>query len=263
MTSPPSGVETVRVRRAGRRPLAIAALVVALVAVSIVKPWTGAGRAEPNPAPASPKPAVAIVPVPVAIVPVPTASAPGPAATGPAATAETADVSISTEYGVLAPGQVDCVSSDWRIVALGNFGGWTVRTSIAITPVEASGPGDSSIPDLSLGASDIAGLGACAPSTWPGAPGRASRIVTAWRTSADGALTATFARVTLVELDPLPSGSPAGAQPIAPRSVAALVRPLPATQDGRWPAARYVLLLASPDAGAGRWIAIDIGVAGR
>jgi|GEM_PF-1197533 len=235
MTSPPSGVETVRVRRAGRRPLAIAALVVALVAVSIVKPWAGAGRAEPDPAPAS-------------------------AATGPA---ETADVSISTEYGVLAPGQVDCVSSDWRIVALGNFGGWTVRTSIAITPVEASGPGDSSIPDLSLGASDIAGLGACAPSTWSGAPGRASRIVTAWRTSADGALTATFARVTLAELDPLPSGSPAGAQPIAPRSVAELVRPLPATQGGRWPAGRYVLLLASPDAGAGRWIAVDIGVAGR
>jgi len=235
MTSPPSGVETVRVRRAGRRPLAIAALVVALVAVSIVKPWAGAGRAEPDPAPAS-------------------------AATGPA---ETADVSISTEYGVLAPGQVDCVSSDWRIVALGNFGGWTVRTSIAITPVEASGPGDSSIPDLSLGASDIAGLGACAPSTWSGAPGRASRIVTAWRTSADGAPTATFARVTLAELDPLPSGSPAGAQPIAPRSVAELVRPLPATQGGRWPAGRYVLLLASPDAGAGRWIAVDIGVAGR
>jgi len=238
MTSPPSGVETVRVRRTGHRPLAIAALVVALVAVSIVKPWAGAGRAEPDPAPASP-------------------------ATGPAATAETADVSISTEYGVLAPGQVDCVSSDWRIVALGNFGGWTVRTSIAITPVEASGPGDSSIPDLSLGASDIAGLGACAPSTWSGAPGRASRIVTAWRTSADGALTATFARVTLAELDPLPSGSPAGAQPIAPRSVAELVRPIPATPGGRWPAGRYVLLLASPDAGAGRWIAVDIGVAGR
>jgi len=238
MTSPPSGVETVRVRRAGRRPLAIAVLVVALVAVSIVKPWAGAGRAEPDPAPASP-------------------------ATGPAATAETADVSISTEYGVLAPGQVDCVSSDWRIVALGNFGGWMVRTSIAITPVEASGPGDSSIPDLSLGASDIAGLGACAPSTWSGAPGRASRIVTAWRTSADGALTATFARVTLVELDPLPSGSPVGAQPIAPRSVAELVRPIPATPGGRWPAGRYVLLLASPDAGAGRWIAVDIGVAGR
>ena len=235
MTSPPSGVETVRVRRAGRRPLAIAVLVVALVAVSIVKPWAGAGRAEPDPAPAS-------------------------AATGPA---ETADVSISTEYGVLAPGQVDCVSSDWRIVALGNFGGWTVRTSIAITPVEASGPGDSSIPDLSLGASDIAGLGACAPSTWCGAPGRASRIVTAWRTSADGAPTATFARVTLAELDPLPSGSPAGAQPIAPRSVAELVRPLPATQGGRWPAGRYVLLLASPDAGAGHWVAVDIGVAGR
>lgn len=238
MTSPPSGVETVRVRRAGRRPLAIAVLVVALVAVSIVKPWAGAGRAEPDPAPASP-------------------------ATGPAATAETADVSISTEYGVLAPGQVDCVSSDWRIVTLGDFGGWTVRTSIAITPVEASGPGDSSIPDLSLGASDIAGLGACAPSTWSGAPGRASRIVTAWRTSADGALTATFARVTLAELDPLPSGSPVGAQPIAPRSVAELVRPIPATPGGRWPAGRYVLLLASLDPGAGRWIAVDIGVAGR
>jgi len=275
MTSPPSRVETVRVRRTGRRPLAIAVLVMALVAVSIVKPWAGAGRAEPNPAPASPKPAVAIVPVPVAIVPVPvaivpvpTASAPGPAATGPAApgpaaTAETADVSIGTEYGVLAPGQVDCVSSDWRIVTLTHFGGWTVRTSIAITPVEASGPGDSSIPDLSLGASDIAGLGACAPSTWSGAPGRASRIVTAWRTSADGAPTATFARMTLAEVDPLPSGGPAGAQPIAPRSVAELVRPLPATQGGRWPAGRNVLLLASPDAGAGRWIAVDIGVAGR
>ena len=252
MTSPPSGVETVRVRRAGRRPLAIAVLVVALVAVSIVKPWAGAGRAEPNPAPASPKPAVAIVPVPVAIVPVPSASAPGPAATGPAATAktaETADVSISTEYGVLAPGQVDCVSSDWRIVTLGDFGGWTVRTSIAITPVEASGPGDSSIPDLSLGASDIAGLGACAPSTWSGAPGRPSRIVTAWRTSADSAPTATFARMTLADV-PIrfsPAGSGCrvvGASPELPENadrVAAVLRhaggALPPTRPARriWP----------------------------
>jgi hypothetical protein len=131
-------------------------------------------------------------------------------------------------------------------------------------------------------------VGACAPSISPVAPGRASRIVEAWRRPLDGpaatstsatapagatatsgapaaqtaggmASDATYERVTLAQLDPLPSGGPAATR-LTPVSVTELFRPVPASQHGRWPAGRYVLLLASPDVGGDRWIAVDIGV---
>lgn len=111
MTSPPIRVETVRVRNTGRRPMIAAALAVTLVAVSIVKPWAGGDPAQPGPAPASPMPAVAIAPVP-------TASAPGPAES-----AQTVDTFAAATPGPLAPGQIGCGSSDWRIVTLGDFAG--------------------------------------------------------------------------------------------------------------------------------------------
>jgi hypothetical protein len=82
-----------------------------------------------------------------------------------------------------------------------------------------------------------------------------------------GTSTLTSKRVALSDLDVLPLGGPVGgpaAPPSsAPASVVELVRPFPATQRGRWPAGRYVLLLASPDAGPDRWIAVDIGTAPR
>jgi hypothetical protein len=91
--------------------------------------------------------------------------------------------------------------------------------------------------------------------------------VAAWRQGAGGTTTAVFERVALSDLDILPLGGPAGgpAEPPspAPVSVVELVRPFPATQRGRWPAGRYVLLLASPDPGPDRWIAVDIGGAPR
>ena len=270
MTSPPFRVETVPGRRMGRGPIVIAALAVTLIAASIVKPWAGTDpgaldRAQELASPAS-------VAVNVAIdAPADASSAPGRLVTAPGIAA--------ADPAPLAPGQVECGSSDWRIVTLGDFGRWTVRTWIAITPVAASGPADPTIPDLSLGASDIAGLGACAPSASPISPGHASRIIEAWRRGAGGVTTtrapaappgtpatltaetvtaATYERVTLAQLDPLPSGGPVATR-VTRESVTELFRPVPASQRGRWPAGRYVLLLASPDAGRDRWIAIDVG----
>jgi len=73
--------------------------------------------------------------------------------------------------------------------------------------------------------------------------------------------------VALSDLDVLPLRGPAGgpAEPrsTAPASVVELVCPFPTAQRGRWPAGRYVLLLASPDPGPDRWIAVDIGTAPR
>jgi hypothetical protein len=293
MTSPPFRVETVPVRRTGRGPVVIAALAATLVAVSIVKPWSGAdpGTADPSRDFASPA-AVAVNPVVDApVAPLPRDASPPPGHLGPA------QGIAAAESAPLAPGQVDCGSSGWDLVTLGSFLRWTVRTLTAITPVDAGGPGDPSIPVLSLGESDVAGLGACAPSISPVALGRASRIVEAWRRGPAGATTttaatatadatmldatappgvtalsgatapatdrgtgaaATWERVTLAQLDPLPSGGPAATR-LTPASVTELFRPVPASQHGRWPAGRYVLLLASPDAGADRWIAVDIG----
>jgi hypothetical protein len=293
MTSPPFRVETVPVRRTGRGPLVIAALAATLVAVSIVKPWSGAdpGTAELSRDFASPA-TVAVNPV----VLVPAAPSPGDASPAPGRLGSAQGIALA-ESVPLAPGQVDCGSSGWDLVTLGSFLRWTVRTLSAITPVEAGGPGDPSIPVLALGESDVAGLGACAPSISPVAPGRASRIVGAWRRGLAGATTTTAAtappdatmpgvavppgvtappgaaapatdggtgtgttweRVTLAQLDPLPSGGPAATY-LPPTSVTELFRPVPASQHGRWPAGRYVLLLASPDVGADRWIAVDIG----
>ena len=304
MTSPPFRVETVPVRRTGRGPVVIAALAATLVAVSIVKPWSGTdpGTADPSRDFASPA-AVAVNPAVNAPTDTSRAAA-SPAVVSPAPGQPEAAQGIAVaETAPLAPGQVACGSSDWRIVTLGDFGRWTVRTWIAITPVAASGPADPAIPDLSLGASDVAGLGACAPSVSPVAPGRASRIIEAWRrgpagttpttaATAPGGVTAnpggvtapsgaapgaaapsgaaapatdggtgtaaTWGRETLAQLDPLPSGGPAATR-LTRASVTELFRPVPASQHGRWPAGRYVLLLASPDAGADRWIGIDIG----
>lgn len=253
MTSPQLRVETVPVRRASRLPTAVTALAVVMVGVSIVKPWAGTDQTQLERVPPSPLPAAVNAPEP-------TVPRPGPA--------ESPAASITDSPAALAPGQVDCGWSDWSIVTLGSFLRWVVRTWTAITPVEAAGPGDLSIPVLSLGESDVAGMGACAPATGSGAPGRASRIVAAWRQSEGSATTAaTFGRVALSDLDSLPLGGPAGgpASPPSPASmsVVELVRPFPATQGGRWPGGRYVLLLASPDAGPDRWIAVDIAGASR
>jgi hypothetical protein len=261
MTSPPFRVETVPVRRTGRGPV-VAALVLTLVAVSIVKPWSGAdpGTADPSRDFASPG-AVAVNPV----------------VDAPADTSRAEASPAAAESAPLAPGQVVCGSSGWDLVTLGSFLRWTVRTLTAITPVEVGGPGDPSIPVLSLGESAVAGLGACAPSISPVAPGRASRIVEAWRRGLAGATTttaatappdatmpgvavppgatapsgatapatapatdgrtdtaATWERVTLAQLDPLPSGGPVATR-LTPVSVTELFRPVPASQHGRCP----------------------------
>jgi hypothetical protein len=249
MTSPPIRVETVRVRNAGRRPLVIAVVLLGLVALSIVKPWAG-----PDPV----RPAESPAPIPAAFV-LPLAPS---SARDSAEAALTAGVLRATEPSPLAPGQIACGSADWRIVTLGGFTDWTVRTWIAIAPVEASGPGDASIPVLSLGHSDVAGLGACASAGGVAAPGRASRIVAAWQKSAANTAIATFRQVPLADLDALSSGGPAGARPGARRPVAELVRPVSAAPDGRWPAGLYVLRLASPDASPDRWIGVEFAAPG-
>ena len=170
MTSPPISVETVPVRRAGRWPALLVGLAGVLVGLAIVKPWGGAdvGRTDP----------VAPSPLAVALAPVP--ASPAALARVPADRRRRRRARRRRAGGV-PPGQVACGSSDWRIVTLGSFGRWTVRSWTAITPVEASGAADPSIPVLSLGSSDVVGMGACAPSNGPEGTGRASRIVAAWR----------------------------------------------------------------------------------
>ena len=265
MTSPPIRVETVPVRRAGRWPALLVGMAAVLVGLAIVKPWGGAGIGRTD----------LVAPSPLAVVLTPLV-----ASTTGRAPEPTAVVPVAAAPVPLLPGQVACDASDWQIVTLGTLLRWTVRTWTPIAPVEASGAADPSIPDLSLGSSDVVGMGACAPSTGSDRAGTASRIVAAWRqgasaggapaasgASAGGAPTgnaaaSVFGRVGLADLDRLPAGGLAAAPSPRPARVAELVRPFPATQRGRWPAGHYVLLLASPDGGPDRWIAVDIGAAG-
>lgn len=231
--------------------MAIAALVAVMVVLSILKPWAGTDQAQVDRAPARLVSAADIAPLP-------TSSSPG--------SAENPARSTIASAASLAPGQVDCDSSDWSIVTLGSFLRWTVRTWIAIAPVQAGGPADPLIPAVALDESDVAGMGACAPAT-SGALGRASRIVAAWRRSAGNATTATFERVALSDLDNLhpvgPGGGRGAPSSAAPMNVGELVRPSAAGPRGRWPAGRYVLLLASPDPGLDLWVAVDIAAASR
>jgi hypothetical protein len=151
--------------------MAVIALAAVMVVASIVKPWAGSDQTQLDRVPPSPLPAAVTAPLP-------TSSPRGPA--------ETPAALVAASPVPLAPGQVDCGSSGWELVTLGSFLRWTVRTLTAITPVEAGGPGDPSIPVLWLGESDVAGVGACTPAARPGAPSPASRIVEARRPRRSG-----------------------------------------------------------------------------
>ena len=282
MTSTPTRVETVPVRRMGRGPAALAALAVVLVAASILKPWAGTDPGGVDQSRDGSSPAAVAVDAPLLAA---AAASPGDGAPAPARPATIPGIAAPGSVQ-LAPGEVACGSSGWEIVTLGSFLRWTVRTLTAITPVGAAGPGDPAIPVLALDESDVAGVGACAPSISPVSPGRASRIMEAWRRSVAGATaggpagtatpgatmlsgavpaaptvrsgtTGTWERLGLARLDPLPVGAPAAGRPM-PGGVTELFRPVPAAPRGRWPAGRYELLLASPDVGGDRWIAVDI-----
>ena len=252
MTSPPIRVETVPVRRAGPLPALLVGLAAVLVGLAIVKPWGSADNGRKStrsrrarsrsrshhqlhrlPREVRPTPAavVAVVAAPVALL----------------------------------PGQVACDASDWEIVALGSLLRWTVRSWTPIAPVEASGAADPFDPgplarrlgrrrDGRLRAVERVASepGRRAGSSPPG--GRAPRRVEPRRRA--------FGRVGLADLDRLPAGALGGHITTAgERRGAGPARP-PATQRGRWPAGHYVLLLAAPDGGPDRWIAVDIGAAG-
>jgi hypothetical protein len=145
----PTAVPTAPV--AARRPLPRRAVVavVAVVAVTLIRPW---GDATSSPAPATRVSDASEL----ALLPTPT---PEPAPS-------------------LLPDEIACPPSGWQVVSLDRLGTWTVRSWVPADIVAASGPLDPRVRRMTLESPEVLAIGACAPPTVAGdgaAPARWAR----------------------------------------------------------------------------------------
>ncbi|HEY7936274.1 MAG TPA: hypothetical protein VID26_04005 [Candidatus Limnocylindrales bacterium] len=206
------------------RPLAVAALIVAVLAFGVLKPWGG----EPQPGPA---------PVAAGRPTAPTAATPAPvgvAAAGPAAS--------SGDGGPCSWGLA------WRLFTAETTDIGPVRTWYGLQPLEASGPTDPRIEVVRIHSTSIGELGYCSISR----PGPTHILGTqAWRLRPGGS-----AQPVLLAPEP-------GAAPSDPDTgviygpPALLASSLPST--GAWPLATYVFgihLATKP--GSEEWFAVQI-----
>ena len=226
-------VATNRLPGSGRSAERLAAGLVIVVLLAVVKPWSVLGPAEPAARPAG-HDLAAVVPAVVT----PTAE--------PAAT--TAEPLPSA-----GPGEVVCTPSDWRVVTIDRLGAWTSRSWQPAQPVRATGPLDRTIPFVRLDGRGVLGIGACAAAASGSGSGQAATLVAVWR------LDAGPNRASLVNVAPL---APASAGSVASVALARLVRPAPSAAGNEWPAGRYVVAISDdpvdPVASI-RWLGLDLG----
>lgn len=143
-TEPPSGepneAHLVRLHGDNRRPLLGAIITVAILALAVLKPWSGPGdasRAVESDARTTPLPGVA-------------AASPGPAATPSA-----------TPPGYDAPGGQCFPGAGWRVFTVETRAGRRLRTWLAIEPAGALSPRDPAVPFVEIVTERLAGLGFC------------------------------------------------------------------------------------------------------
>ncbi|MGH2466636.1 MAG: hypothetical protein ACRDGL_02750 [Candidatus Limnocylindrales bacterium] len=275
----------------------LVALIIGLLVLAVVKPW--------SPPPARPA---------------------GPPAPALAAALTTSGARLSIP-GPIVPagtprpvGQQDlpCLTPDgWRLVTLGRSADRETRTWLVVRPVMAAGPSDRTIPRPTLGSAPLVGVGVCAPAAG-GADEQvagpwslvAPRIVGLWRLSPAQAPVA----LLIAPLDPsvpvpgsavppgLPSGGPGSSRtsdpydgpqspalggrlavlygaPRRPAGSTASAAPgtaaSPATGTAAssatgttvspasgaaatWPAGRYVFVVAEPGTDASLWFGFEI-----
>lgn len=221
--------------RLGASPTGVlrsAAVVVALIAIAIVKPWDALGLERPD-ATGGLLPATASIRADdsTAVRSIdPSAPAPDPASPS------------------LAPGQLGCGAPDgWRLVTVGWLAGRPSSMQAAAAAVtKVSGPADPAVGSLPAGEAPVAAVGACEPGPTSGLADErvtrpAVRVVGAWRV--DG-----------------PSPAPVPLRDRGPAAASAEVVQLYAPRVGAWGAGRYVLELEAGQAGT-TWVGFTIGLA--
>ncbi len=205
---PPVPTAPVASRRPWPRRVAIALL--AVVAVTLVRPWGGATA----PPPVSQRPSDAAE---LALLPTPT---PGAAPS-------------------LLPDEIACPPVGWQLVSLDRLGTWTVRSWVPADIVAATGPLDPRIRRMTLESPDVLAIGACAPPVvaddgrlLQGGPARLLRV---WRLDRGGP--------TPVPLDVRrPEQTPSVATLYLPATAN-----LPGAGPDRWPPGSYVVELGAAD----------------
>lgn len=192
-------IELTKVASLGLRLPAIALIVVVAVAVAVAKPWAGGstrtapgGDGSPLASSTDLVPSASMASRPIA--PTPSVDARSiPCLTGP---------------------------TSWRAVTVERSADRETRSWIAIRPVPATGPSDPGIPQVTVVAGSLRGLGLCAPGEPP-----AERVPRLWRVPVPGRAGTT----RVVPLRPLVPAAAGHADVYAP-------------PDGlvAWPAGRYV-----------------------
>jgi hypothetical protein len=209
---PPVPTAPVASRRAWPRRAAIG--LVAVVVITLIRPW-GVATAPPS---ASPRVSDA---ADLALLPTPT---PGAAPS-------------------LLPDEIACPPAGWQLVSLDRLGTWTVRSWVPADIVAASGPLDPRVPRMTLESPEVLAIGACAPpivaSDGRLLPGGPARLLRAWRLDAGAA--------TTVPLDVRrPVQTPSVATLYQPATaVSAGVGP------SHWPGGTYVVELGAMDTDGG------------
>jgi hypothetical protein len=220
-------------RRRSYLPLA---LLLAAIAILLVKPWGGGTDRDAAPS-GSPGAAVA---TPL-----------GPAAGGAAGAPTTP---VATPVDPLAGLVVTCGSpSGWRAATLQAWAGRPaqIRSWIAIEPVEASGPLDPRIPFAPVATDRVTAIGYCAPLDELQRP-PATAGAELWALRDGGAL-----RLSLVLVEPA-----------SPNALGGLWLPGPEVPRGSgpagaWPPGRYAIRVASPGGDYARWMGVEILDLGR
>lgn len=221
----------VRPRGDNRRPLRGAIVTVAIVALAVLKPWSGPGdvsRATGLDAPSAGPDGVA-------------AASPGPAATPTA-----------TPPGYDAPGGQCYPGTDWRLFAIEMNAGRTLRHWLSIEPSVAGTPGDPTVPFVRIVTDRVLALGFCVGSG-PAGPGSLVEA-RAWALAPGGA-------AFPVALTPLVEYMP------RQRSLGAVYRPPPASggvSGAGWSPGRYVFAVRhGPAQGDERWFGVEVVVVTR
>jgi len=228
--APPRGEDSanarvVKVRSDERRPVLLAGIVVvAILALAVLKPWGGepSRAVGPDEAPAGPGR-------------VATAS-PGRAAT-PAA----------TQPGFGAPGGQCYAGAGWRVFAIETDTGRSQRAWLSIEPIQATSPQDTAVPFVRIVTDRLLALGFCVGSG-PEGPGPLVGA-RAWALAPEG-------RAAQVALAPLVEYMP------RPPSLGAVYRPpagSPGAASAAWTPGRYVFAVRQgPPGGREWWFGVDV-----
>jgi len=217
----------VRPRGDNRRLLLGATVTAAILALAVLKPWSGPGEVSratgldaPAPGPAG-------------------AASPGPAATPTA-----------TPPGYDAPGGQCYPGTDWRLFAIEANAGRPQRHWLSIEPSVAGTPGDPTVPFVRIVTDRVLALGFCVGSG-PAGPGSLVEA-RAWALAPGGA-------AFPVALTPLVEYMP------RQRSLGAVYRPPPASgraSSAGWSPGRYVFAVRhGPAQGDERWFGVEVVVA--